>query len=267
MEFDIYNNNNQDVKHKFSQENCPCENYYNKKNFDDINCNFNQNCKKNIKNRAKKHKKMGFWTKFLIISIILIVLMIAFFSLYVNPQIVESNKSTIKSYTVNLINNAIRETLQNNDYDDLINISRDSQNNITLLQVNAKNVNHLNNEILTIIQNKLNEKDILNYSLPLGTFSGIPALAGIGPAVNLKIVPIGSVNTKFRSQISSLSINQSYHKIYINITTSICIFLPLYTHNIEVSSQVLVAENLIVGQIPSTYLNTDNLTNALNLIP
>ena len=267
MGFDIYNKDNQDTNYNFSKHSHLCENYYDKNNFYHNNCNFNENSKKNIKNKTKKRKKLGFSTKFLIISTILIVLTISFFTFYVNPQIVESNKAQIKSYTTNLINNSIRETLQNNDYDDLIEILRDSQNNITLLQVNAKNVNNLNNEIMSSIQNKLNEKDILNYSLPLGNFSGIPALAGVGPAVNLNIVPIGNVNTKFRSQISSLSINQSYHKIYINITTSICIILPLYTQSIEISSQVLVAENIIVGQIPSTYLNTDNLTNALNLIP
>ena len=267
MEFDIYNSNDLETNINFSQQNCPFEKNFNEIYFNHNKCKLDKNTQKIGKRSTKKHKKHKFFIKFLIILIIFTVLVSSYFSFYVNPQIVESNKAQIKSYAVGLINNAIRETIQNNDYDDLIEIFRDSQNNITLLQVNTKNVNNLNNEILTLIQNKLNEKDVLNYSLPLGTFSGIPALAGVGPKVNLKITQIGNVSAKYRSQISSLSINQSYHKIYINITTSICIFLPLYTQNIEISSQVLVGENLIVGQIPSTYLNTDNLTNALNLIP
>ena len=101
----------------------------------------------------------------------------------------------------------------------------------------------------------------------MGNFSGIPTLSGIGPLIKLNIIPISNVNTKYNSQFVSVGINQSYHKIYINISVEVCILLPLYTHNVVVKNQVLVAETIIVGEVPTTYLNTDNLTNALNLIP
>ena len=234
-----------------------------------FNANF-QNCEKKLKKNEKlqkKSKKKRVLIKILIFLLVFLFLVYLFFNFYVNPQIVKSNTAQIKSYSINLINSAVSNTIVNNDYDDLITILKDTDGNVSLLQVNSNNVNKLNNNIMTVVQNKLNEKDILNYKLPLGSFSGIPALSGFGPNVDLKIIQVGNVTTKYRSQILGLSINQSYHKIYITINVSVCIFLPLYTQNIEVSSQVLVAENLIVGKIPSTYLNTDNLTNALNLIP
>ena len=215
---------------------------------------------------AKKSKKRTF-IKLLIFVLIIIILGFLYARFYVNPQIVSINTASIKAYSVDLINSSIGETLENNDYDDLIEILKDSDGNIKLLSVNSKNVNKLNNNIMSLVQNKLNEKDILNYKIPIGAFTGITALSGVGPKVDVKIVPIGSVSTEYRSQIASLSINQSYHKIYLTINISVCVILPIYTQTIDISSQVLIAENLIVGQIPSTYLNTDNLTNALNLIP
>lgn len=216
-----------------------------------------QNCK------AKKSSLKKFFAWVLII----LALVFVYFSIYVNPQIVKTNMAQIKAYTNSVINNAILGTLKNNDYDNLISIQKDTDGNVVLLSVNSTNSNNLINNINSQIQNTLNSQNSLNYYLPLGTFTGIPLLAGIGPKIKLNIVPIGSVQTAYKSQIASISINQSYHKIYITIKTSICVVLPLYTQTILISNQVLVAENIIVGKIPDTYLNTDNLTNALNLIP
>ena len=239
---------------------------YNKNCSDYENVDYNFDCNKKY-NKKHKHKKSKFWLKFLIAILIISLFITGYLYFFVNPQIINGHKAQIKTYSVNLINNAVATTISNNEYDDLITITKNSDGNVSLLSVNSKNVNILTNSVMTLVQNKLNEQDALNYKLPLGTFTGLPLLSGVGPSVALKIVPIGSVATKYRSQISSLSINQSYHKIYLTISVSVCVFLPLYTQNIDVSSQILIAENLIVGQIPSTYLNTDNLTNALNLIP
>ncbi len=237
----------------------------NSNNCQSNDCDFDCNNKKFVK--KYNHKKSRFWFKFLIAIIIILLFIIGYLYFFVNPQIINGHKAQIKTFSVNLINNAVATTINNNEYDDLITITKNSNGNISLLSVNSKNVNILTNSVMSLVQSKLNQQDTLNYKLPLGTFTGLPILSGIGPNVTLKIVPVGSVATKYRSQISSLSINQSYHKIYLTVSVSLCVFLPLYTQYIDVSSQILIAENLIVGQIPTTYLNTDNLTNALNLIP
>ena len=214
--------------------------------------------------KCKKKKK---WIKLLVIIAITFIVIFLYFHFYVNPQIVNANIASIKSNAITVINMATSGTISSNDYDNLITVSKDNDGNVTLLEVNAKNVNKLNNDIMIEIQTELDKGNLLNYNLPLGTFTGLPILSGIGPKIKLKIVPIGNVKTTYRSQIASLSINQSYHKIYLTISIDVCIFLPLYTQNVTISNQILIGENIIVGQIPSTYLNTDNLTNALNLIP
>src|SRR5574344_151884 len=211
-------------------------------------------------------KKRKCFKSFLIIIIIFTVIFL-YFNLFVNPQIVSGNTSKIKAETISLINSATATTISNNDYDDIISVSKDSNGNVTLLQVNSKNINKLNSDVLLDIQTNLNAEKNIEYYLPFGAFTGIPALSNIGPNIKLKIVPIGNVNTHYTSQIASLSINQSYHKIYLTISVNVCMIFPLYTRNIEVSNQILIAESIIVGQIPTTYLNTENLTNALNLIP
>lgn len=217
--------------------------------------------------KCRKFTKKRRHFKVLVIFLIVFIAIFSYFHFYVNPLIVSTNIASIKSNTVEILNEATYQTISGNDYDNLISITKDEDGNVTLLQVNSAYVNKLNNDMLSTIQNKLKEQNLLNYKLPLGSFLGIPILNGIGPQVDLKIVPIGNVTTKYNSQIASLSINQSYHKIYLSISVEICVVLPLYTQNVKVNNQILIGENIIVGKIPSTYLNTDNLTNALNLIP
>ena len=215
--------------------------------------------------RCKNNKKRRL--KIFIIVLIIVLLVFSYSHFFVNPQIVKSNVAHIKSYTISIINTATASTILSNDYDDLIEITKNNDGDITLMQVNTKNVNKLNNRLMTEIQNVLRDTNKLNYKVPLGSFTGFPALGGLGPKVTLRITPIGEVSTQYKSQIASLSVNQSYHKIYLTIVVTVCVILPLYTQNIVVSNQILIGESIIVGKIPNTYLNTDNLTNALNLIP
>ena len=211
----------------------------------------------------KKSKKI----KVLLIVFILFIFLFCYFNFYVNPTICETNKSQIKSNTITVMDNAIFNTLAQNDYNDLISISKDNNGKIILMQVNAKNTNKLNNDIVNDIQSNLNKNTKIQCYIPFGNFSGIPILSGLGPNLKINIVPIGNIHTEFFSQFVSVGINQSFHKIYINIAVEVCVLLPLYTQNIFVKNQVLVAETIIIGEVPTTYLNTDNLTNALNLIP
>ena len=215
----------------------------------------------------KKCKTKTKRLKLLIIVTIIFLLILSYFRFFVNPHIVNANISTIKSNAISVMNQATSKTITSNDYDNLISISKDNNGNVTLLEVNSKNVNILNNQIIAEVQNALDSGQMLECKLPLGTFLGLPILSGLGPKVSLNIFQIGNIKTTYRSQIANLSINQSYHKIYLTVSVDVCVFLPLYTQNITISNQILIGENIIVGKIPNTYLNTENLTNALNLIP
>ena len=69
----------------------------------------------------------------------------------------------------------------------------------------------------------------------------------------------GSVDSKIDSEFTSVGINQTLHRIYLNLTCSIGILTPFKTVSKEVSSRVLLTETVIVGNVPSTYYNYDNL--------
>ena len=219
-----------------------------------------------------KYKKKNFIKKLLLIVAVLLTIcfaVIGYFNFYVNPIIVEANTSVIRSKTNFIMNKSVMNSLElSNNYDNLITITYDELNNIKSINANTQKINELNTQILENCQYELNQINNLYFNVPLGTFTGIPILNGIGPNVKLKMMPIGSVNSKFESEFKGVGINQTHHKIYINLETYVSVLLPGNNTNIKVNCQVLLGESVIVGEVPDVYFGANNsLNNQLNLIP
>ena len=93
--------------------------------------------------------------------------------------------------------------------------------------------------------------------VPIGVFTGIEFLAGFGPDVTFKIIPVGSVSCDFRSSFVSAGLNQTLHSIYMDVTATVSVVMPSRTQEISVPTQVLICESVVVGEIPDAYLNGD----------
>ncbi len=90
-------------------------------------------------------------------------------------------------------------------------------------------------------------------------FHGISALSGISPNIRVALERAGNIEAKIDSEFTAVGINQTVHRIYLDLNCSIGILSPFETITKEVSSKVLLTETVIVGEVPSTYYNYDNL--------
>ena len=102
-----------------------------------------------------------------------------------------------------------------------------------------------------------------------GSFTGFKLLSGKGPGVKIQIVPIGEVETNLKSEFKAQGINQTLHRIYLEVKSRIEILTPFHNIEKEITNQVLLAENIIVGHIPESYYNLDGMESAgdtLNVI-
>lgn len=88
-----------------------------------------------------------------------------------------------------------------------------------------------------------------------GSFTGVKLLAGRGPGINVIISSIGNVETDLRSEFTSKGINQTLHRVYLQVDCEVSILTPFKDLDKKISNQVLLLENVIVGQIPDTYYN------------
>lgn len=214
-----------------------------------------------------KQKKIRKRWKILIWTFCLILIFCLYLTNVVNPIIYTSNKAKIESEVVSSINNAVAKTLTTDLYDSLINVEKNDLGNIVLMTCKSSNVNKLTNQIIDKCQNDFENLGNTGFDVSLLTFSGISFLNGIGPNVNIKMQPIGHVDCLYKSNFISSGINQTLHQIYIDIKAQISILLPMKPFTIEVSSKILVAESVIVGEIPEVFLNGSLLGNMLNLVP
>lgn len=214
--------------------------------------------------RRNRRRRRGIKKKWIVILILFIALC-CFFSFKLRPMI-QSITATVAKQAITLsVEEAIKEKIsaQGIEYNDFVNIERDSNGNILGITTNMVNMNQFKSEITTTIQEKLINNSS-RTSVPIGTLIGGNLLRGYGPGVPLKIGLIGNVDINFKSSFESAGINQTIHKIYLTIHASCYSYLPGIKSESDVDTTVVVAETVIVGEVPSTYANFQlpNLTTS-----
>lgn len=212
---------------------------------------------KYIDSRFAKCKKKHF-RKGLIIFVLTAASVFACLFCYakcvVAPVVWEYGESGVEKMLVTSGNLAIAK-LGSVQYDDLTSIAYDSNGKISSIITNSSKVNQLANFLATNTQNGLNEMASLGLSIPIGTCSGISFLAGRGGDVVLSVQPHGNVICKFYSTFTTSGINQTLHKLWVNIESEANLVLPSGAKTITKQVEYLVAECVIVGEVPNVYFN------------
>ncbi len=212
------------------------------------------------KRKSKPNKKK--LKKRIFLSLLFFILSIAgiwmYFQRNVTRVLLSISEATMRASTTVAVNDAVYYTLSDEmRYDDLVNVSRNERGEIIAVSANALKINQIARDTASISQANLKNLSLNGIPVPLGALSGIEALAGVGPTVNFKIIPVSSVTCDFSSEFRSVGINQIKHSIYLNVVADISIVMPSRTQNLEVVTDILVGEFIIVGSIPDTYLQTD----------
>ena len=102
-------------------------------------------------------------------------------------------------------------------------------------------------------------------SVPLGAFTGLPFLAGVGPQISIKMLPIGVMSLAFDNLFTSVGINQTNHSIYVKLSASVSLVLPAYKASVDSETNVLISQCVIVGKVPNTYLGkSEQIDFAIN---
>ncbi len=174
----------------------------------------------------------------------------------------------MRASTTVAVNDAVYYTLSDElRYDDLVTVERDGTGAITAVSANALKINKIARDTASISQSNLKNLSLNGIPIPLGALTGIEALAGLGPRIHFRIIPVSSVACEFSSTFESVGINQTKHSIYLHVIADISIVMPSRTENFAVTTEILVGEFVLVGAVPDTYLQTDIFGDKLNLSP
>lgn len=194
-------------------------------------------------------------------KIVLVLILLFLFVILLDVQLrpimesITTNQARIKA--TDTINSTVAEELKNNgvSYSDLVNIERSDAGEVLAITTNVVKMNELRAVIIRDVQSKLGENSHQTVGVPFGTLTGNDLLHGYGPNVPLKVTLSGNVTADFKSAFDSAGINQTKHQIYLNIHTNVYSFIPWFNSTTEIDTNVLVAETVIVGQVPQVVAN------------
>lgn len=205
------------------------------------------------------------------IAIVLLIMVVIGYMLIdnaVRPTILSMSEARLRAIAVKAMNDAVRETIGNEmNYTDIINIVKDDSGKITLISANAGMMNNLAANTASTAQDKILNIGEQGINIPIGTIIGGQLLTGRGPSISVRIEPVGSVTTDFMTEFEDAGINQTRHKIFLILNASVRIVIGNAAQTVEISSQVLISETIIIGDVPQSYMQFDSKDELLNLLP
>jgi len=201
------------------------------------------------------------------VIILIIVNVVAFIEIdkQIKPIIKDLAIARIRTIGSKAINDAVTHELEESGgrYDDIVIFNRDNEGKVTALSTDIVKINILKSKITNMVLDSISELDTSEISIPMGNILGGGIFSGRGPRIPIKIVPLGSANAQFISVFSSAGINQTLHKIVMEPTIRISILLPGFSTSSEITAQVTVAENIVVGTVPDQYTYIDDTESSL----
>ena len=192
----------------------------------------------------------------LILLVLLVVLALLRSRLY--PVIRSLAETQVKNTASDLINDAIAEQIAagNIRYDRIVYFEKDLNGRITALKTNIGEINRLKTDVLNIINDEILTTDESSLGVALGSLFLPEFLSGKGPKLPVKILVIRNSEADFYSDFSEAGINQTLHKLNMEVFLDVTVLVLGSTTEFTISSHMVVAETVIVGDVPETYLQT-----------
>ncbi|KYH35092.1 sporulation protein YunB [Clostridium tepidiprofundi DSM 19306] len=193
-----------------------------------------------------------------IIIISIFAIFIYEFDKTVMPTVIAVSEAEMRAKAIEIMNKTIiDEFMKQFNYNDVIKIDKDKNGNIVLLKADTLRLNKIACDVAIKAQKALSDLGNVGIQLPIGYITRNNVLSYFGPSIKIKMQPIGFIETRYSSEFESAGINQTRHKIYINMKTKIRIIIPLKSSDVEVSNEIPIAETIIVGKIPKTAIQMD----------
>jgi len=194
------------------------------------------------------------------IAIAAVALLTLFFALDIRlrPVFFSMAEARARALAVQAINNAIYEIAgQGGMYGDLMRVVLDENDRVSMMSANTAHMNELSARTARLVQRNLG--DIEAVPIPLGAALGLRLLQGASPDIQVRVLPVGDVQTEFVSEFSAAGINQTRHRISLKIDANVRMVIPTGSQLTAVSAQMPIAEAIVVGDVPEVFVSAGSL--------
>lgn len=196
----------------------------------------------------------------LLLFILLVLFLVAFglFRGRYREVIRDLAVTQVKNTTSDLTNDAIAKQIADGkiEYDRIVYFEKDLDGKITALKTNMTEMNRLKTDILDIINSEILSLDSSDIGVPLGSIFLSELISGRGPTIPVHILSIRNADANFVSRFTQAGINQTLHQVQMEVSIDVSVLVLGETVSFTMTSEVVVAETVIVGAVPETYLQT-----------
>lgn len=171
------------------------------------------------------------------------------------PMIEEINAYECHQNVSRIINDAVLSELEQNgaDYSTLVTLDRNEAGEVTSVQSNVVNINKLKTNVNERVEREIERLAAVDIQIPIGTLLGLQLLHGKGFTVGMTVEPLGYATTTIISEFTEAGINQTLHRIIIEISADVDALIPGYETRVPVKTSIVAAETVIVGKVPDAY--------------
>ena len=194
-----------------------------------------------------------------VLGVGLALLCIRAFDASVRPVLEDMAVAKTRNVVTGIVNRAVEDALsaESVDYEDVVKLQTDGSGRITAMTTDTVRLNALRTGILSAVVEQVDDLDVEQLGIPLGNLTGLSSISDWGPTVPVQVVAVAYSDAQFENAFSAAGINQTLHRVLLDITVTVRILIPGETVETVVDAQVCVAETVVVGEVPGTYLQMD----------
>lgn len=213
-------------------------------------------------------QKNSAWLRRMVLLTLMLLLAAILLERNLTQVILTLASARARVMAVQALNEAVEEVVDAGvRYEDLITVTFGDAGSVRLLQSNTAGMNALASRAALLAQEKLSALEAQSVSVPLGSALGVALLSGVGPRIQVQLLPVGTVLTAYETEFTSAGINQTRHRVLLTMTAQVQLILPTGASAVQASNQVAVAESIIIGDVPDSFVNVGDDSDLLNLVP
>lgn len=198
----------------------------------------------------------GGWLPAALLGIGLALAVILLLDNALRPMVTALASAKAQNEVTGIINDAVEQTLADEAvaYRDLVTLEKDAAGQVSVLTTDSVGMNRLRTQILACILEQVEALDSQQLGVPLGALSGFAVASDWGPVLPVRVLTVATPRAVFRNQFTSAGINQTIHQVCLDVSVEVTLLIPGGTLDVPVEAQVAVAETLLVGEVPDSYL-------------
>ena len=182
----------------------------------------------------------------------------------IRPTILAMCEIQAKKIATQAINDAVKGKIKGDvKYKDLLFVKEDSEGKVTMVQANTGLMNNIASDVALEVQEKIRQIPGGTIKIPIGNALNSQIMSG--PKLKLDLEPHGSVTVDFGTDFLESGINQTIHRVYLTIITDVKMVFPLVSDTVTVKANIPIAETIIVGDVPESFINIPD-KDLLNIV-